>query len=138
MTVAHSYGQNAIGQWVPLVVNDTDQARRILTSSAWSYCAPAAGVIDTSDIVFSAAPGGGKNNRLEYLQIINVSALIATEFVLKSNSTVIWRMKLPAAMVQPMVLQMAQVPFAAAANEALKAACLTAAVVYVNAQGYSA
>lgn len=102
----------------------------------WSYAAASGGITDTSDVTLAAAPGAGKSNYLTGIQVMNSSAT-ATEVVIKSGSTVLWRAKFGASMIQPVNIEFTR-PLIAANNTALTAACITTATVtYINAQGYA-
>jgi hypothetical protein len=79
------------------------------------------------------AQGVGKSAYLTSLQVMNSSAT-ATEVVIKDGSTVIWRAKFGASMIQPVSVPL---NLASSPNTALKAACITTgSATYLNAQGY--
>ena len=84
--------------------------------------------------------GDGRATLRNYLtgfSVINTSA-VATEFVVKDGSTVIWRRMLPASMSSTVDMGF-PTPLRTALNAALNVACITTgAAVYVNAQGYTA
>jgi hypothetical protein len=102
----------------------------------WSYASAAGGVINTTDVVLSAAAGAGLRRYVTSMQLSNNSA-VATEIVLKDGATVIWRGHLPAN--APMAEIIFTNPIKTTANAALNFACITTgAAVYVNAQGYTA
>ena len=109
---------------------------------SWSYAAASGGITDTSDVTLAAAPGAGYANYLTDLQLHNSDAAVATEVVVKSDSTVLWRMFLPIG--RPMTLTPTMPvsvhfsrPLRAAENTALTVAAITtSAEVYVNAQGF--
>ncbi|CAB4157058.1 hypothetical protein UFOVP748_28 [uncultured Caudovirales phage] len=102
----------------------------------WSYASAAGGVINTTDVVLSAAAGAGLRRYIATMTLSNNSAT-ATEVVLKDGATIIWRGHLPAN--APNVHIHFQNPLKTSANAALNFACITtAAAVYVNAQGYTA
>ena len=104
----------------------------------WQYAALTAGIIDTADLVLKAAAGASVRNYLTALQVQNLHASVATEFVVKDGATVLWRCNLPAAMAQPINAEF-PTPLKGSANTALNAACLTTgAKVFVNAQGFAA
>lgn len=104
----------------------------------WQYAATAAGIVDVADLAIKAAAGAGVRNYLTALQVQNVHASVATEFVVKDGASVLWRCNLPAGMAQPIDVEF-PTPLKGTANTALNVACLTAgAKVYVNAQGYAA
>jgi hypothetical protein len=101
----------------------------------WSYAAASGGITDTADVTLAAAPGAGKSNYLKSLQIVNTSAT-ATEVVIKSGSTVLWRGKVGASMIGPVSINFER-PLISANNTAMTAACITGSTVtYINAQGY--
>jgi hypothetical protein len=102
----------------------------------WSYASAAGGVINTTDVVLSAAAGAGLRRYIATMTLSNNNAT-ATEVVLKDGATIIWRGHLPAN--APNVHIHFQNPLKTSANAALNFACITtAAAVYVNAQGYTA
>jgi hypothetical protein len=102
----------------------------------WSYASAAGGVVNTTDVVLSAAAGAGLRRYVTSMQLSNNSA-VATEIVLKDGATVIWRGHLPAN--APMAEIIFTNPIKTTANAALNFACITTgAAVYVNAQGYTA
>ncbi|MFN9343456.1 MAG: hypothetical protein ACK6DB_12835, partial [Planctomycetota bacterium] len=102
----------------------------------WSYASAAGGVINTTDVVLSAAAGAGLRRYVTSMQLSNNSA-VATEIVLKDGATVIWRGHLPAN--APMAEIIFTNPIKTTANTALNFACITTgAAVYINAQGYTA
>lgn len=102
----------------------------------WSYASAAGGVINTTDVVLSAAAGAGLRRYICSMGLSNNSAT-ATEVVLKDGSTIIWRGHLPAN--APNLHIDFSTPLKTSANAALNFACITtAAAVYVNAQGYTA
>lgn len=102
----------------------------------WSYAAAAGGIINTTDVVLSAAAGAGLRRYITSMTLSNNSAT-ATEVVLKDGATIIWRGHLPGnAPTSEIVFTN---PLKTSANAALNVACITtAAAVYVNAQGYTA
>jgi hypothetical protein len=102
----------------------------------WTYVAAAGGITDTSDVTLIAAAGAGKSNYLTSLQLINKHATVATEVVVKSGSTVLWRGFAPAVGVGPVSVVFGT-PLASAANTALTAACITTGTAtLINAQGH--
>lgn len=102
----------------------------------WSYASAAGGVVNTTDVVLSAAAGAGLRRYIVSMGLSNNSAT-ATEVVLKDGATVIWRGHLPAN--APNLHIDFSTPLRTTANAALNFACITtAAAVYVNAQGYTA
>lgn len=133
------------GRWIPVPVGPTGR----LTGSGgdslpssqdtitpWSYAAASGGITDTADNTLIAAAGAGKSNYLVSAQIMNSSAT-ATEVVIKTGSTVLWRGRFGASMIQPASIEFKR-PLASANNTSLTVACITGATVtYVNAQGYS-
>ena len=102
----------------------------------WSYASAAGGVVNTTDVVLSAAAGAGLRRFIVSMGLSNNSAT-ATEVVLKDGATIIWRGHLPAN--APNLHIDFGTPLRTTANAALNFACITtAAAVYVNAQGYTA
>jgi hypothetical protein len=102
----------------------------------WSYAAASGGVVNTVDVVLSAAAGAGLRRYITSMSLSNANAT-ATEVVLKDGATVIWRGQLPAN--APMVQIAFENPLRTTANTALNFACITTgAAVYVNAQGFTA
>lgn len=143
----HGYAQDATGNWVPLRVGATGSlvgsggdaglpSGQPQTLIPWGYAAASGGMTDTSDITLVAAAGAGKSNYLTSLQLCNTSAT-ATEVVIKSGSTVLWRCKVGASMTRPADVEFLR-PLISANNTALTAACITTATVtYLDAQGYT-
>jgi hypothetical protein len=102
----------------------------------WSY-APAGAIANTTDVVIAAAAGAGIRRYVTSIQVINTNA-VATEFVIKDGSTVIWRIWLPANMTTPWDIDF-PTPLRSSANAALNAAAITSgASIYLDAQGYTA
>ena len=102
----------------------------------WSY-APAGTIANTADVVIAAAAGAGIRRYITSIQLINTNA-VATEFVVKDGSTVIWRIWLPANMTTPWDIDF-PTPLRSTANAALNAAAITSgASIYLDAQGYTA
>lgn len=149
---ANLYGQDVNGSWVPLRVNEMGAISGAGGSSStsggsqavgtnevyapWAYAAGSGGITNTTDVTLVAAGGAGKSNYVTGFQVMNTSAT-ATEVVIKSSSTVLWRGVVGASMTQPVGLVFLP-PLIGANNTALTAACITTATVtYVNAQGYT-
>lgn len=106
------------------------------TVTPWAYAAASGGITDTADNTLVAAAGAGKSNYLVSLQILNSSAT-ATEVLIKTGSTVLWRGRFGASMIAPVSIEFKR-PLVSANNTSLVVACVTTATVtYVNAQGYS-
>lgn len=151
MSKAHLYALDPIGNWVPVRVDQVGElvgggggggAGSIPASSnpqivqPWSYAAESGGITDDSDVTLASAPGAGKSVYLVSLQAINTDDTTGTEVVVKSGSTVLWRLYLPAEMTYPANVTFER-PLIAANNTALTVACITSgATVYVNAQGF--
>ena len=88
-------------------------------------------------MVIAAAAGAGIRRYVTAIQVINTNA-VATEFVIKDGSTVIWRIWLPASMTTPWDIDF-PTPLRSGANAALNAAAITSgASIYLDAQGYTA
>ena len=103
----------------------------------WSYASAAGGIVNTTDVVLSAAAGAGLRRYITTLQLKNTS-VVATEVVLKDGSTSIWRGHVSASMTGSEEIVFSN-PLRTTANAALNVACITtAAAVYVNAQGFTA
>ena len=106
------------------------------TVTPWSYAAASGGITDTADNTLIAATGAGKANYLTSLQVMNSSAT-ATEVVVKTGSTVLWRARFGVSMISPVSIEFKR-PLQSANNTSLTVACITnATTTYVNAQGYS-
>lgn len=101
--------------------------------SIWRYAAADNGVGDTNDLALCAAQGAGKHIEVCSLQIVNAHASTATEVMLKSGSTVIWRLRMPAAGTP--VQFTFNPPLRCNSNEGLNFQCETASTVFVSAQG---
>lgn len=102
----------------------------------WTFACSAA-ITNTTDVAVKAAAGAGIRNYVTGLQVKNTNST-ATEIVIKSASTVIWRGHVGASMTFSDRIVFAT-PLRTAANAALNFACVTTgASVYVSAQGYSA
>lgn len=146
MAQAHLYGIDSTGTWVPMRLNATGGSSsgggsgglpvgQPQVVAPWSYAAASGGITDTADVTLAAAPGAGKSNYLTSLQVCNTSGT-ATEVVIKSGSTVLWRCKVGASMIQPTSISFLR-PLVTANNTAMTAACITnATATYINAQGY--
>lgn len=145
---ANLYGQDANGAWVPLRVGETGQLVGASGGGSslpkglpdqllpWSYVAASGGITNTSAVTLVAAPGVGKANYVTAVQIMNSSAT-ATEVVITSGSTVIWRVRVGASMTAPVSIVFAR-PLIGGNNEALTATCATtSSATYINAQGYT-
>lgn len=138
MTIAQLYGQDAYGNWAPMLVNGLGGSAGGGGSSVppnpWTYGAPTGGIVNTADNPIAAAAGIGKSNYLSGIQLINGAGGAATEVVIKDGSTVIWRTVLvPSAGISVSF----PTPLYSSSNAALNVACITtAAAVYVNAQGF--
>lgn len=146
MTTANLHALDLNGNWVPVRVGETGAlvgsggggggapVGQPVLYTPWSYAAAAGGITNTSDVTLRAAPGAGKSIYVTSVQIQNTSAT-ATEVVLKSGSTVLFRCSAQSN-TGGANFTFAR-PLQVANNTALTAACLTTATVtYVNAQGY--
>jgi len=145
---ANLYGQDANGAWVPLRVGETGQLvgassggsnlpkGQTSTLLPWSYVAASGGITNTSAVTLVAAPGVGKANFVTAVQLLNSSGT-ATEVVISSGSTVLWRVRVGASMIFPVSVSFVQ-PLIGGNNEALTATCATGSTAtYINAQGYT-
>ena len=105
----------------------------------WQFACTAP-VANTTDLVIKAASGtAGIRNYLTGFQIINSSATVATEVVIKDGATVIWRGFVgTSALLNSVVGVVFQTPLRGTGNTALNFACITtASAVYISAQGYT-
>jgi len=102
----------------------------------WVFASPSGGVVNNTDVVVKAASGrAGITTYVTGFQIINSSATIATEVVLKDNATVIWRGYVG---ISSSLLVNLLTPLKTTANTVLNFACITTgSAVYVNVQGYT-
>ena len=105
----------------------------------WQFACTAP-IANTSDVVLKAAAGASVRNYITGIQIVNSSATIATEVVVKDGATVIWRGYVGiGTTLNSSVGIIFQTPLKSTANTALNFACITtASSVYVNSQGYIA
>lgn len=144
MSRAHLYALSTTGISVPVIVDNFGNlsggggsgGQGSAADSAvggWSYVAGSGGVTNTSDVTLAAAPGALKSNYISSLQILNTSAT-ATEVVVKSGSTILWRGYAPQNISTNVTFSR---PLVAAGNTAMTAACITtASQTYINAQGF--
>lgn len=97
-------------------------------------------VANTTDLVLKAAAGAGLRNYTTGIQIINSSATIATEIVIKDNATVIWRGYVGIGTALNSVVGVSfATPLRGTAATALNFACITTgSSVYISAQGFVA
>lgn len=103
----------------------------------WQFASAAGGIVNTTDVVAAAARAAGIRNYVTAIQLRNANA-VATEFVIKDGSTVIWRTQLPANMTGSMEVEF-PTPVRGAAATAINLQCVTTgAAVYANVQGYQA
>lgn len=106
----------------------------------WLFASAAGGIINTADNVLKAAGAANVRNYLTGIQIVNASATIATEVVVKDGgSTVLWRgyVGAGASLLNSVGGVTFPNPLRGTAATAMNAACITTgAAVYVNAQGY--
>lgn len=109
----------------------------------WSYAPPAGGYTNsTADVAVKAAVAGKRN----YITGITISAGVAlataSELVIKDGSTVLFRLSLPAAVVQPTTIDIPpDTPLAGSVNTAINIAAVTQFAtgnLSVNLQGYTA
>lgn len=102
----------------------------------WQYAAATGGIAVATAVAAKGAVASNRNY-VTGLQVRN-SGAVATEFVVLSNATVIWRSQLPAAMTGSMNITL-NTPLRGGVNEAISVQALTAgAAVYANLQGYVA
>lgn len=108
-----------------------------IPENTWQYAAASGGIVNTTDVAAKAAAATGIRNYITSIQVRNTNA-VATEFVVKDGSTVIWRTQLPASMTGSMEAVF-QTPLRGTAATAVNIACITTgAAVYANLQGYIA
>ena len=144
---------SSTGQWTPALgsavggIGGGSTGAGSAAASAvdgWSYVAASGGITDTSDVTLAAAPVAGLANYLTDLQLHNSDATVATEVVVKSGSTILWRIFLPAGRPASLTPTMPTSfhfsrPLVADNNTALTAAAITnSAELYINAQGFIA
>jgi hypothetical protein len=147
MSKAHLYALTALGQSVPIIVDQfgnmsgggagaaSGSASASSDAKGWAYAAASGGITDTSDVTLASAPGAKKHNYITSLQVMNKSASVDTEVVIKSGSTILHRF-FAGAGGNGYVINFAR-PLVAAVNTALTAACITtSSATYVNAQGF--
>lgn len=122
-----------------LLPGETDTNLR----SLWSYAPPAGGYTNsTADVAAKAAVSGKRN----YVTGITISAGVAlataSELVIKTGSTVLFRLSLPAAVIPPTTIDIpADTPLVGGVNEAINIAAVTLFAtgnLSVNLQGYTA
>lgn len=106
----------------------------------WTFASVAGGITTTADTVLQTASGAGIRNYLTAISIVNASATISSEVVIKDGSTVIWRGFLGVgSLLNSAVGVTFPTPLRSTANAALNVAAITtASQIYVNAQGYKA
>ena len=97
-------------------------------------------VANTADLVLKTASSAGLRNYITGFQIINASATVATEIVIKDGASVIWRGYVGIGTVLNSAVGVTlQTPLRGSAATALNFACITTgSSVYVNFQGYVA
>ena len=146
MAKVHLYARTFSGLDVPVLADEYGNiggggaAGSIATAATaqaggWSYAAATGGITDTADLTLAAAPGNLKANYLTALQVQNRHAATATEVVVKSGSTVLFR-GWAAANGGGFNVTFAR-PLVAANNTALTVACVTTGTAtLVNAQGF--
>ncbi len=147
MSIVHLHAKTVDGQWVPVGIDQagalvgtgggsgTISGQGDVRTRSWSYAGPNGGITDTADDAIKAAAGAGLSNYLTSLQIANSSAT-ATEVVIKSGSTVIWRGYAAAQSAMPPIVF--DPPLVSANNTALNVACITtSSATIVSAQGYT-
>lgn len=129
------FGTSTDGQQVPLLVDKTGSASR-RSNTAWTYAGAEGGITNTSDVTLKAAAGIGNGVYLTGLQIVNKGGT-ATEVVVKSGSTVLWRTYAAANGANPINVAFPD-PLVADNNTALTAACITtSSATIISAQGYT-
>lgn len=147
MAKVHLFAKTYAGKDVPVLVDEYGAmsgggaggvaASATAEAGGWSYAAAAGGITDTADVTLTAAPGNLSANYLSAIQVVNKGAT-ATEVVVKSGSTVLWRTYAAANGVSLIDVTFAR-PLPAANNTALTAACITTGTAtIINAQGFIA
>lgn len=145
MSVANLHVLDAYDRWVPVRGGSGGSigtsgggglpAGQPTVLAPWSYAAAAGGITNTSDVTLKAAAGAGQSIYVTSVQVQNTSAT-ATELILKSGATILWRCSVSAA--SGPITATFERPLIVANNTALVAACVTnATVTYVNVQGYA-
>lgn len=102
--------------------------------AGWQWSSNSGGIVVATDVTVLAAAATAKH----YVSSIQLrsTSLIATEFVIKSGATVLWRTQLAAG--QGLTSIEFATPLRGAINSALSVQCLTAAAnVFVNLQGFT-
>lgn len=104
----------------------------------WSFACATGGIIVNTDVVVKAAAAAGVRNYVTGITVQNVHASVATEWVVKDGSTVIFRGFAPANMNNVIEIEF-NTPIRGNAATAVNFQCITAgAQVYANIQGYVA
>lgn len=112
----------------------------VVSSDAWLYAAPVAGIVNSATAVtIKAAAGAGVKNFLGSLEIDNDALGAATIVAIRDGAagTVLWRGRIPALTPGERSVVF-NPPLVGSANTLLEALTLTAVTgaVWVNAQGY--
>lgn len=148
MAKVHLFAKTYAGLDVPILADEYGNisgggaaggSSSAATSDAggWSYVASTGGITDTADVTLAAAPGNLKANYVTAVQVVNKGGT-ATEVVVKSGSTVLWRSYAAANGANPIHVVFPR-PLVAANNTALTAACVTTGTAtLVCAQGFIA
>lgn len=103
--------------------------------SRWSYAAADNGIVNNAALEVKAAPPTGTVNQITRMDVINVHATVATEFLILSGATVIWRTHLRPVMLTPLTITF-DPPLRGAAGAAINVQCeTTGASVFTNLQG---
>lgn len=133
--IAQLHGLTTDNEWVPMRADKTGSAPR-RSYTAWTYAGAAGGITDTTAVTLKAAGGVKTAVYLTGLQVVNKSAT-ATEVVVKSDTTVLWRGYAAANGANPVHVSFPD-PLVAGNNTALTFACVTTSTAtIVNAQGYT-
>lgn len=111
--------------------------------SLWSYAPPAGGYTNSTSNVEAKAAVSGKRNYVTGITIsAGVALATASELVIKTGSTVLFRLSLPAAVIPPTTIDIpADTPLVGGVNEAINIAAVTLFAtgnLSVNLQGYTA
>lgn len=104
----------------------------------WQFACATGGIVNTTDVVAKAAGAAGIRNYVTGIQLRNANT-VATEFVIKDGSTVIWRGYVSATATEAPISVTFATPLRGTAATAINIACITtAAQVYASLQGFQA
>lgn len=109
-----------------------------VTSATWNYVPPAGGINGSaSPVVAQAADAGGLKHHITQLVLTTDALSAATDFLILNGATVIERVRLSTATLQPLVINF-PVPLVCSANTAVNIQTLAAVTggVYASLRGY--